>query len=134
MFSKKNKFSFRNKESEMKNFSNMVKKLFFLLFLIAGVIFTNEIGAQSTAITIANPLTATSFEALIGSTVNFIFYLAIALAPLMIVAGAFFLLTSGGEPNKIKTGKDIITYTFVGLLVVLLAKALTAALKGVLGA
>lgn len=111
----------------------MVKKLFFLIFLIAGVIFTNEIGAQTTTITIANPLTATSFEALIDSTVNFIFYLAVALAPLMIVAGAFFLLTSGGDPNKTKTGKDIILYTFIGLLIVLLAKALIAMLKDVLG-
>ena len=51
----------------------------------------------------------------------------------MVLVGAFYILTSGGEPRRVQTGKDIILYTFVGLLIVFLAKGIIGAIKLVLG-
>ncbi len=85
------------------------------------------------AICIDNPLKAQSLEELIDAIVNFIFWFAMALAPLMIIIAGFLFLTAGGEPDKINKAKNIITYTFIGLLIILLAKGLISALKTVLG-
>jgi len=50
----------------------------------------------------------------------------LALAPLMILIGAFQLLTSAGNPAKVKTAQNIFLWTAVGLLVVFMARGLIA--------
>ena len=84
-------------------------------------------------IKIEPPITATSFEALVGGIVNFVFNIALVLAPLMVIIGAIYLLTSGGDPKKIETGKNIIIYTLIGLAIILLAKGLIAVLEAIIG-
>lgn len=84
-------------------------------------------------IVIDNPLQTDTFEGFIEAIVNFIFWIAIALVPLVVIIGAFYFVTSGGDPRKIQTAKDIILYTFIGLLIILLAKGIIGAIKAVLG-
>ena len=84
-------------------------------------------------IKIEPPITATSFEALVGGIVNFVFNIALVLAPLMVIIGAIYLLTSAGDPKKIETGKNIILYTLIGLAIILLAKGLIAVLEAIIG-
>jgi len=113
------------------------------IVLIFGVNLTTATTTTSTCeftctsttgtICIQNPLKSCSFEDLVNSIINFIFYVAVALAPLMIIIGAFYLLTSGGSEQKIKTGKDIMMYTVIGLTIVLLAKGLISVIKQLLG-
>jgi len=90
-------------------------------------------GGDGGIIKIESPINATSFEALVGGIVNFLFYIALVLAPLMIIIGAIYLLTSGGDPKKLETGKNIIIYTLIGLAIILLAKGLIAVLKTIIG-
>jgi len=92
-----------------------------------------EGGGGGGIITIEPPITATSFEALVAGITNFIFIIALVLAPLMIIIGAIYLLTSGGDPKKLETGKNIIIYTLIGLAIILLAKGLIAVLKTIIG-
>ncbi|MDI6591604.1 MAG: hypothetical protein QME61_01550 [Patescibacteria group bacterium] len=106
-----------------------MKKLFFLIFLI-GLILSFSTFAQ---IIIENPLRANTIEEVVDNFINFIFYLAIALAPLMIIIGAFYLLIAGGEAKKVETGKKIILYTLIGFAIVLFAKGLISVIKSVLG-
>ncbi|KPJ56744.1 hypothetical protein AMJ49_03975 [Parcubacteria bacterium DG_74_2] len=133
--------------------SNRVKKLlaillFSFVLLNIGINFVLAIQASTCkeycsdtttytpptgVVCICNPLKATSTEALIDSIVDFIFWFGVALAPLMIIIAGFFFLTAAGEPDKINKAKNIITYTFIGLLIILLAKGLISALKTVLG-
>lgn len=42
----------------------------------------------------------------------------------MIVYGGFMLLTAQGDPAKIKRGKDVVTYSIIGLILVMLAYAI----------
>lgn len=87
----------------------------------------------SGALCINNPLCANSFQELIDSLINTIFWLAVVVVPLIIIIGAFYYLTSGGSPEKIKTAKNIMLYAAIGFVIVILAKAIMAVIKGILG-
>jgi hypothetical protein len=84
-------------------------------------------------ICIENPINACSFEDLVNNIIDFIFYIALALTPLMIIFGAFFLLTAGEDPKRVETGKNIILYTLIGFTIILLAKGLVALIRGIMG-
>ena len=42
----------------------------------------------------------------------------------MIIYGGFMLLTAQGDPAKIKRGKDVVTYSIIGVILVMLAYAI----------
>ena len=73
-----------------------------------------------------------TFEELIDAIINFIFLVAIVIVPIMILIAAFYFLTSGGDPEKIRTAKKIILFTFIGLFIVLLGKGIVAIIKQIL--
>lgn len=83
-------------------------------------------------IRIDNPLNYDTFEDLVNAIIGFFFILAVALAPLMIIIGAFYILTAGGDEKKVNTGKNIILYTVIGLIIILIARGLIGIIKGVL--
>ena len=78
----------------------------------------------SEAITIPNPLEANSFTELLNAIIDFIFYLALGIAPIMIIVAGFFFITAQGDPEKINTAKRIILWVLIGLIIVLCAKGL----------
>ena len=85
------------------------------------------------AITIENPLEAKTFEDLVNAIIHFIFIVAVALAPLMILIGAFYIMSAGGDPKRVETGKKIILYALIGFAIILFAKGLVAILESILG-
>ena len=48
-------------------------------------------------------------------------WLAIIICPVFILWGAFLVATSGGDQEKTKKGRQIITYAAVGLLIMALS-------------
>jgi cytochrome bd-type quinol oxidase subunit 2 len=103
------------------------------LFSVISLILILPPLALAQGIEIKNPLKAESFEALINNLINFFFYLAVALTPLMITIAGIQYLTAGGDEKKIESAKKIITYTIIGFAIILLAKGLISVIKGVLG-
>ena len=85
------------------------------------------------AVEFQNPLEYETFGDLIDAIIKFIFYITVVIAPLMIIIGAFYILTAGGDPKKIGTGKNIIIYTLVGLAIILLARGLIAIIESLIG-
>ncbi len=71
-----------------------------------------------------NPLEVSDIKDIIKAVQNWIFIVALIIAPLLIILGAFYVVTSGGEPNRVQKGKSIIIWTSIGLGLVLLAKVL----------
>ncbi|XOB41973.1 MAG: hypothetical protein ACKKMS_01105 [Candidatus Nealsonbacteria bacterium] len=109
-----------------------MKKIFLLIFIgTLTLLPTSVLMAQ--IIEIENPLEAESFEDLLNAIVNFIFWVAIAIAPIMIMIAAFFFLTAGGDPKRIETAKKIILWTLIGLAIILLAKGLISVLREIIG-
>ena len=85
------------------------------------------------AINIENPIKYNTFVELINAIIIFIYEISLVLATLFIVIAGFYFVTASGDPAKIKTGQDIIKYTLIGLLIILLATGLIAVIKSVLG-
>ena len=84
-------------------------------------------------IEIKNPITATSFEAIVGNGIDFVFKIAIVLSPLMVVIGGFLLLTAGGNISQVGRAKSLLLWTAIGFLVVLLSKGILAIINQILG-
>ncbi len=61
----------------------------------------------------------------IGSLVNILVSTAMLIAGIvflgMIFYAAFIMLTSAGDPEKVAQGRNVITYGFIGLLIMLSA-------------
>lgn len=80
-----------------------------------------------------NPLKADSFKEIIDTLINFITILAVAIAPIFIIYAGYLFMTSGGEPTKLKTAKNVITYVVIGLAILFLSKALISVIINVIG-
>ena len=103
--------------------------------LVAAVLFLATIGQTAWADPVAfcNPLSGDctgangkGLDELISGIMNFIFGVAVFVCPALIVWGAFNIATAGGDENKVKSGRDIITYAVIGLVVIILANVIKA--------
>lgn len=111
----------------------MKNRLFKLLILLLLVSFFVPLSAKGAIVEIENPLEANTFWELMENIVRFLFQLSLFVGALMIVVAAFYFLTSGGDPEKIKTAKNIIIWTLVGIIVLFLSVALTQTITNMLG-
>lgn len=76
-----------------------------------------------------NPLHACAFDELVDNMITFIFYIVIAVAPLMLIVAGFYFVTAAGDPKRMTTAKSIIVWTLTGLAITLLARGLIAVIK-----
>lgn len=81
------------------------------------------------AVSIPNPLQANTFEELLNKIIDFLFVLALAITPLMIVIAGFYFITAEGDPAKIQTGKTLIKWALIGFIIVICAKGLVQLLQ-----
>jgi len=104
----------------------MMKKIFLVsIFLSLPIVVL--------AVEFQNPLEYETFGELIDAIIKFIFNIAIVVTPLMAIVGAFYILTAGGDPKRVGTGKNIILYTVIGLAIILLARGLVAMIEQIIG-
>jgi len=120
----------------------MRKKIFFnllivifclsLIFSMASITRAGNGGGGS--LNIKNPLTeGTQFEDIIDNLIDFIFNVAIVLAPLTTIAAGFLLVTAGGNLEQVNRAKAMIMWSIVGFLIILLAKGIMAVIMNLLG-
>lgn len=107
----------------MKNCLKIIFSIF--LFLLFIPLFIK-------AITFENPFKNVTFEKLIKNIFDFIFWVTMAVAPIMIIVAAFYFLTSGGNPEKVNKAKKIVFFTFLGLIIVLLARGIISVIEQLL--
>lgn len=69
-----------------------------------------------------NPFEYDTIQELVDDIINLIFILSWILAPLMIIIGAFYIMSSGGDPSRRQTGIKIIQYALIGAGMILGAK------------
>jgi len=111
--------------------NSMPKGLLILIFL--GLVLPLLVSAIE-IIKIENPLGGEdyTFRDFIDKIITFLFNVALAVVPLMVVIAGFYLVTAAGEPARIQTAKNIILYTIVGFVIILLAKGFIALLEQIL--
>ncbi|MFH0792294.1 MAG: pilin, partial [bacterium] len=83
------------------------------------------------SICVPNPICSETFEELLDRIAGFIFWVAIILVPIMIIIGAFIILTAAGDPEKIKKAMNIFLYTAIGVILVLTARALASVINNI---
>lgn len=70
------------------------------------------------------PQDGASLTDIIQSILNWIFGIIGIIAVVMVIYGGFNLMTSAGDPGKVKKGKNTILYGIIGLVISLLAFAI----------
>ena len=71
---------------------------------------------------------------LLNTIINVLtYYIAAPVATLMVIIGAFQMLSAGGDPEKFSTGKKTITYALIGFGVLLIADVIIAIIQELLG-
>lgn len=108
------------------------------LFAILGIIILSLTVASPVLarenFEIPNPLEHESIEELLNAIVDFIFYVALVVAPIMIIIGGFLFITSRGDPEQVSQAKKLIIYALVGLAIIYMSKILIGLIRQVLGA
>ncbi len=94
---------------------------------------TGTTGSQGGDFTIPNPLGVESISQIIN---NIAYALSVYIAPplvtLMILFAAFQILTAGDNPEKLKTGREIILWTCVGYGIILISWGITSIIQQLL--
>ncbi len=70
---------------------------------------------------------------LINNVTDYIILISIPIAGLMILYGAFLILTAAESPKRFESGKKAIYYTIFGLSIVILAKGLVVIITKLIG-
>lgn len=69
-----------------------------------------------------NPLGTDNIIQIINNVLNYLIYISVPILAIMILIGGFQILTAKGEPGKIISGKQTITYAIIGFLIILVSK------------
>lgn len=85
--------------------------------------------ATNPPVGIDNPLKFDDLTSLLVFIGTQLYYISIPIVTIMILYGAFQILTAGGEPDKIQTGKRTIWYAVIGFVIVLLAGGVSDLIK-----
>jgi hypothetical protein len=81
---------------------------------------------------IINPLACNTIPECIEKIISFILWIGTAIFPIIIIIAGFLFLTSGGDPEKVRTAKRTIFWAVIGLVIVLLARGIISVIKSVI--
>jgi len=79
------------------------------------------------------PFGPSSISSVIENITKWVFYLTVIIAPLLVVYGAFLMLTSTGDPEKAGKAKKIILWAIVGLSVILFSRGILSLVSKIIG-
>lgn len=90
---------------------------------------------NNTTIKLTDPLGGNeSFVSVANNVAGFLLVdIAVPLAVIMVLVGAFQIITAGGDPEKFSKGRKTITYAAVGLACAIIAGGITTLIKNFLG-
>lgn len=106
-----------------------MKKIFPFLF-VAGVLSLSFFVAAE-AVVLDPPVKWTNIRDLINKLIDFIFYIAVAILPAVVMYGGFKIITAGDDQNKVTEGRKAIIYGGIGFLIMLLAKGAVAMIESI---
>lgn len=88
-------------------------------FFIPLAVQAQEYKCQGDACTkLENPLSANTPQELIGQIINSVLGVVGSLALLMFVYGGLTWMTSSGNQEKVKKGRDILMWSAIGLVII----------------
>jgi|GEM_PF-4106853 len=82
--------------------------------------------SETTRLELFNPLQDVGLGDLLDTILQGLVLLAIPIVTIMVIIGAYYMITGGGDPGKIKKGKDYVIWAAIGFAVLLLASSVTS--------
>ena len=79
-----------------------------------------------------NPIGVKSFSELLDRITSYLLMIAVPITGLALVWAGFLMISSGGEVEKIEKAKKTISWSVIGLIIVIFAKGLALVIKKVL--
>lgn len=81
-------------------------------------------------VTFESPLGDATVTDVLNRVINYAIAIAASLAAIMILYGAFQIMSSVGDPKKVTAGRQTILYALGGLVIVILARGLVSLFQG----
>lgn len=107
-----------------------------LIFPIVNDVSAANIGGSTGGISLKNPLCGGSpnctFANILKTISNYLVTLSGIIVVIMILIGAFQIMTAGGDPEKVKIGRHTILYSAIGFAIVLSAYGIVAIIEKIL--
>lgn len=82
---------------------------------------------------LTNPLPFETIPEVINKIIDFLAYLIGPIAVIMIVYAAYLFVLGGTNPDNVKKARSIILYTLIGIVVVVMSKAIVYVTCSILG-
>lgn len=103
-----------------------MRGLFYKLFLLLApvFVFADSGGIDTGGVIIENPLPYDNIPAVLDRIIDFLALLAAPIAVLMLVWAAYLFVLAGTNPDNVKKAKSIILYVVVGIVVLVMSKAI----------
>lgn len=100
-------------------------------FLLAATAFAQS--SNNASVSLVNPLSTTSLSGVITNIINFLATdIAVPLCTIMVLVGAFQLMTSAGDPERESRGRKTILYAAIGFAVALLATGVAQLIQNII--
>lgn len=77
------------------------------------------IAGAASAVTLENPIECDTLACLFKTVIRYFLALLALFATFVFIYGGFLLLTSGGEPERIKKGKETLFWATMGIVTVI---------------
>jgi len=104
----------------------MKKRLIFATLILMILIPTGIILAQ---IRFESPWGSVTFDEMLVRVLSWVWPFSLAIGVLMIIIGSYYLVLSGGNPEKAATGRKIVTYALVGVTIVTISRGIVVLLE-----
>lgn len=108
----------------------------FLFPLLLNLSLTNEVLAtgagETTGVPLPNPIGSNDITDILKKIVNYLIKIGAPILAIMILIGGFQILTAGGNPEKVKTGRHTILYSVIGYAIILSAWGIVAIIEKLL--
>ncbi|MFA5961500.1 MAG: pilin [Parcubacteria group bacterium] len=113
------------------------KYLIILLVLVCGLLFVNNVFAESTGGSVTtsfpNPITSNSIADVLNGLMKALYGLVVTLAIIFIVIGGILYMMSAGDPGMITRAKNCWLFSVIGLAIVIAAPTFLKQVESILG-
>ncbi len=95
-------------------------------------------GPQPTAgnagqITLFDPLRGATFLSIVQNIIGWLFTLSIPIVSIMVMVGGYYILTSGGNEERLIRGRRTIIYAVIGFAVILISGGVVSLIRELTG-
>jgi hypothetical protein len=84
-------------------------------------------------LTFQPPIGASNFSELINGLIDFVFTVALIVAPILLIIAGIIFMTAFGDPGKVATARRMLLWTIIGFGIILISKGLVEVFQSIVG-